>query len=581
MTNSSSSAQSGLATPDSEPATTPDLVDGPAAPPAPEAPAPDTEGAKTAETEVSTPGGLPVVPAVTVGTSSSIAAVSATGLAAGGPAALLTAGALVLVPMVAVAARAAAAGTSRRGPARMPGAGAQRSGGVPPQRSATRSLGTFGARRGGAGPGSGSGGGGARRGGGMGARALQHAAAVRQARRASAADAARKGRTAAAADTTRARRQLADARRAERQQRRRSPAPAPGARAGATQGRVRLSKDAPKSGGTRPQTGRGGAQSGTAGRGGMAGRLWRAGRGAATQTLARARRRSTGETGTTPKDKSQAQGGSQGRPRGFRAARRAAYRAARDRIRDRWRAEKRARIEKRARTRALRTALRRSAARHHGRRVLAALVATPLGALSLALWPVAKLLRIQPPRWGRKVLHKLRKAAQEERLARDIAAYQEHDQDEAERARQQRPRPGDVDWPRHAGAAEPTTQTKEYEMTGFDFRSVAEDMLTQAQNAEPGGMMQVLAHIETLPEAMAAIAETFATVAATCSPENMPLAPEVTDALADLHKQLVGCVDAAEAVGQLFHTHHEADIARHTDGRTAEEMWDVSRQTED
>lgn len=579
MTNSTPPTQSGLATTELEPVQATE----PAAPPVPEAPVGDAEpAAPPAEPEVSTRGGLPVVPAVTVGTTSTIAAMSATGLVAGGPAALLAAGALFLVPVAAAAmVRAKPVGTLRRDPAR----GAQRSGGVPPQRSAGRllgSLGSAGARRG---AGSGTGGGAARRAAGTGGALRQKAAAVRQVRRASAAEAAGKGRTTTAADTTRARRQLADARRAERQQQRRSPAPGSGARQGAAGGLGRLFKGtAPKSGGTRPQTGRGGTQGGSAGRGGAAGRLWRAGRGAAAQTLARARRSSggTGGTGAAPKGKTAPK--SQGEPRGFLATRRATYRAARDRIRDQWRAQKRGRIEERARTHARRNALRRSAARFHGRRALAALAATPLGVLALALWPLAKLLRIQPPRWGRAVWRKLCRAAQEERVARDIAAYQDHDQAEADRARWQRQAqtPPGIDRARPGDAPVPTTQEAAVSDinsgTGFDFRDAAGQMLEQAQRAEPGGMMQVLAQVETLPEALAAIAETFASVAAVMSPENMPLAPEVNEALGDLHKQLLLCVDAAEAVGETFQVCHEADIARHTDGRTAEEMWDVTRQ---
>lgn len=574
MTIPNPPTQSGLAT---EPE--PVQVTEPAAPPVPEVPADAAEpAAPPAESDVSTPGGLPVVPTVTVGTTGTIAAVSATGLAAGGPAALLAAGALVLAPVAVAMVRATPAGTLRRGPARTPGA--QRSGGLPPQRPAPRFLGPAGVRRSAAsGTGTGSGSGGTRRAAGTGSTLRQKAAAVRQVRRDSAAEAARKGRTATAADTTRARRQLADARRAERQQRR-SPASAPGSRQDASGGRGRLSKNtaptAPTSGGTRSQTGRGGAQSASAGRGGAAGRLWRAGRGAAAQTLARARR----GTGTAPADKTPA-ATSQREPRGFLAARRDAYRAARDRIRDQWRAQQRARIEDRARTRARRDALRRSAARYHGRRALAVLAATPLGALSLVLWPLAKLLHIRPPRWGRAVWRKLCRAAQDERVARDVAAYQEHDQAEADQARWQRPAPPGVDRARPNDAPVPTTtqeDTVDGNGTGFDFREAASQMLEQAQKAEPGGMMQVLAQVETLPEALAAIAETFASVAAVMSPDNMPLHPDVNDALGELHRQLVVCVDAAEAVSETFQSRHEADIARHTDGRTAEEMWDVSRQ---
>ncbi|MEU8765166.1 hypothetical protein [Streptomyces sp. NPDC048659] len=553
------------------------------------APTPTAPESAPAAEEVSTPGGLPVIPAVTVGTTGTIATVSATGLAAGGGAALLLAGALALVPAVVAVARAPRLAGGRAGtPRRAGGVPTQRPGARPAPASALRSAGA-GLRRSGSGGRSGSGSGAAspragRSGAGLGARAAQHAAAVRQARRQSAAQTAHVGRTAAGAQKTAARRQLADGRRDARQQRR-----AQQQNSGAGTGRSRLSLSKGTAAGGRhraPNSGRQGAQSASGGRGGAVGRMWRAGRGAAAQTLARARRRNT----TAPATTAPKVGGSStprststpGRePRGFLARRRAAYRQARDQIRDRWRAQAQRRLEERARTRARRNALRRSAARFQARRALAALAATPLGVLAMALWPLAKLLRFQPPRWGRAVWRGLTRAATQARVERDIAAYQDHEQAEADRAEMERPRPGDVDRPRRAGAVEPTTSTTEADMTqGFDFRDAAADMLTQAQSAEPGGMMQVLAQIETLPEAMAAIAETFATVAAQCSPDNMPLHPAVNDALSDLHKQLVSCVDAAEAVGELFHTHHEADIARHTDGRTAEELWDVSRNEE-
>ena len=147
------------------------------------------------------------------------------------------------------------------------------------------------------------------------------------------------------------------------------------------------------------------------------------------------------------------------------------------------------------------------------------------------------------------------------------------------------PAPPGVSWARRSDAPVTTTD-KDKTMSdqpissgsGFDFREAAAAMLEQAQRAEPAGMMQVLAQVETLPEAMGAVAETFAAVAEHMSPDNMPLHPEVNGALGDLHKQLLLCVDAAEAVGEVFKTYHEADILRHTDGRTAEELWDVRGQ---
>ncbi|MEU5668362.1 hypothetical protein, partial [Streptomyces longwoodensis] len=230
-------------------------------------------------------------------------------------------------------------------------------------------------------------------------------------------------------------------------------------------------------------------------------------------------------------------------------------------------------------------ALRRSALRFQARRMLAAALATPLGVLSMALWPLARALRVRPPRWGRAVWRGLVRAATQARVERDVAAYQAHDQAEADREQDERPAPPGVDRARPADAPITTKETTMTQPTptpgtGFDFREAAAGLLDQAQRAEVGdsGMMQVLAQVETLPEAVAALAETFAVVATHLSPENLPLAPEVNEAIGDLHRQLVLCVDAAEAIGETFRTYHEPDIARHTDGRTAEELWDVSRQ---
>ncbi|MFF2527260.1 hypothetical protein [Streptomyces liangshanensis] len=603
MTSPTSSAQLPTpATTETAPAT-----DGAPVPAVPET-APETVKDKTPEA-VSTPGGLPIVPAVTVGTTGTIAAVSAAGLAAGGGAAMLAAGALLSVPAAVVVVRATAA--ARSGSGRRIGGRVRRSGGgVPSQRagiagrwSPSAGLRSFGGSRTGGGAGTsggrsggsrrtpgasgasglGKGRGGAAGGSGaglgsVGARARQHAAAVRQTRRDAATARQQSGPTAARAAQTAARRQLADARRADRQQRRSTGTGVgtgvgggasttgglrPGGRAGAgAGGRLRSAGRAAGAGLGRLRSGsRGPGGAGTGSAGGRRGLLQRL----------RHRRTGAGQPGKTH--------------RGFMAQRREAYRAARDQIRDRHRANRRGQIEEKSRTLARTRALRLSAARHWARRVLAALIAVPVGALSLAMWPLAKLARVQPPRWGRATWRRLTQAAQEARTQRDVAAYQDHDQAEADRAREERPAPPGVTRAR-ASDAPVTTEKKGTTMsdqpasdgTGFDFREAAAAMLEQAQKAEPSSMMQVLAQVETLPEAMGAIAETFAVVAEHMSPDNMPLHPEVNAALGDLHKQLLLCVDAAEAVGEVFKTYHEGDILRHTDGRTAEEMWDVRGQ---
>ncbi|MFJ8856333.1 hypothetical protein [Streptomyces sp. NPDC102437] len=265
----------------------------------------------------------------------------------------------------------------------------------------------------------------------------------------------------------------------------------------------------------------------------------------------------------------------------------AGWRETRRRAMDDMRARKvaaaRASNELRARNRARKSALRRSAARFHARRIAAALLATPMGLLSMLLWLPAKLLRLRPPQWGRRLYRYLAQSASEARAQRDAVAYDEHDQEQAAAEEQNRARLPEVE---EAIDSSPTTtttntntNTQEMNPMAFDFRAAAEEMLRQAQTAEPGGMMNVLAAFQTLPEAIGMVAETFGVVAGRCS-EDMPLEPAVADAIMDLHKQLIACIDSASEVSKVFETAHEADIRRHVDPRPSEEQWDVSSNQE-
>ncbi|MEU8466235.1 hypothetical protein [Streptomyces sp. NPDC029003] len=285
--------------------------------------------------------------------------------------------------------------------------------------------------------------------------------------------------------------------------------------------------------------------------------------------------RAAGAAWSARRDRKAAGGSAPGSERGKR---RQAKREARDTRRAQKVAERRAHNERRARVRSRQSALRRSAVRHQLRRAGAVLAAAPLGLLSLLLWPIAKLLRLPVPRWGRRLLRHLTNAATEARLHRDVAAHKEHQEQEAETA--DRGPVADIDVPANPPQTLTTTVQEDTMTTdGFDFRGAAEEMLRQAQSAEPGGMMNVLAAFETLPEAIGLIAETFAVVAGR-SAEDMPLEPPVTDAITELYKALAGCVEHAAEINIAFQTAHEADIRRHTDPRPGEREWDTSANQE-
>lgn len=288
--------------------------------------------------------------------------------------------------------------------------------------------------------------------------------------------------------------------------------------------------------------------------------------------------RAVGSVWSGRKDRKHAGGAA---PDSARQWRRQAKREARDTRRAQRVEAKRVRMEGRARVRSRQSALRRSAARHQLARAGAALAAAPLGLFSLLLWPIAKLLRIPAPRWGRNVLRHLVTAAQLARMVRDVAAHKEHQDAEAEALMQGREPLSDID----AAAPSSTPQTlttpiQEVTMSNpnsFDFRAAAEEMLKQAQTAEPGGMMNVLASFQSLPETLGLIAETFAVVAGRCS-EEMPLDEAVGDALSDVNKVLLSAADAGGEVARVFAAKHEEDIRRHEDPRPNEAAWDTTAQ---
>ncbi|MGA4844737.1 hypothetical protein [Streptomyces sp. G45] len=525
----------------------------------------------TPETVPTTPGGVPGIPLLTIGATSTVTAVSLGGLTAGPLGAILVGGGLAATAAVTAVARAertpakSSSGTRSKGTNRASGAGRTTGG-----RHAAGSgrLGAFrpGRLGGGRSAGGATGGrrgssAGLRSGAASGIRAAQKRAGQLRSSRAAAA-ASPMSRRQKREQLTADRRRVADARRNARAQARAD------RKASAGSGRTPAAHKAVAGG----STGRGRGFASRAGRTLAAMRPGRSGGAGRSGGGVNLRKGRGGSAGTA--------GGSSSRPRVGRIQ---ARRQARDEARNRRVAAERAHVEKRARERARKSALRRSAARFQARRIAAGLLATPLGLLSLLMWLPAKFLRLRPPQWGRRLYRHLVLAATDARVRRDVAAYDQHDQEQAEAEANNLKRLPDVEEADDSATAPTTTTstttTEEMNPMAFDFRAAAEEMLRQAQTAEPGGMMNVLAAFQTLPEAIGMIAETFGVVAGRAS-EDMPLEPPVAEALMDLHKQLIACVETASEVSTVFETTHEADIRRHTEPRPGEEQWDTSANQE-
>ncbi|MFD6187130.1 hypothetical protein [Streptomyces goshikiensis] len=549
---------------------------------APEASVPEQRTAPQEPAPVTTPGGIPGVPALTIGASSALTAVSTAGLAGGPLGAVLTAGGLAATAAAVAVARSSRIGsttarsTAKPTPKATSSRAAQGAGGYRPagrmlggQRSGGgRAAGAGGALRKGAGAG-------ALRAAGVGGRVGQ----IRAARAAAAA--APTGRRERREALTADRRRVADTRRAARAAsagastaRRGQTAPGGGTRRASAY----LAKGTQKPAQRPAQRPAGGAT-------GRVGRLMRAAGRMAARAGGSAVRTGKSLAGRLPGGKGGkgAKTGGKGTAASAQGRSRAARRAARDAKRAQRVAQRRARIAQRSRVRTRQAALRRAAARFHARRVGAVLAAVPLGLLSLLMWPIARLLRIPAPHWGRRVYRYLIGAATQARAHAVVQAHKEHQDAEAAAAQLDREQLPEPDRAAPTGAPATIPATKEtVAMTNpnsFDFRAAAEEMLRQAQTAEPGGMMHVLASFESLPETLGLIAETFAVVASRCS-EEMPLDPSVGDALQEVNKALLGSVEGAAEVARVFTSVHEPDIRRHVDPRPGEEAWDTTANSD-
>ncbi|MGX4737161.1 hypothetical protein [Kitasatospora griseola] len=225
--------------------------------------------------------------------------------------------------------------------------------------------------------------------------------------------------------------------------------------------------------------------------------------------------------------------------------------------------------------------LLKSAARFQGRRLLAAALALPVGLVGMLTTPLGRKLGIP---WlvhpGRRLYRHLLDQAAEARANRDHAIDTElHDSIEAidtenedgesKRVGKKVPRAPKNHTDK---AAQGGTVSNE---SGFNFAEAAAEMYAEALNFDPDGMMQVLAAIESMPEGLESIANTFR-VLAERSDEEFPLDKVVGEALNEVFTLIMQTVSAAEEVGKAFRNAHEADIARQEDPRAGEEMWDLS-----
>ncbi|MET7823499.1 hypothetical protein ABZT23_02350 [Streptomyces sp. NPDC005386] len=247
-------------------------------------------------------------------------------------------------------------------------------------------------------------------------------------------------------------------------------------------------------------------------------------------------------------------------------------------------AAQRAQVRKAPARKAARQALRRSAARFHGRRLLAALLALPVGLLGcLSTW-IGRKLRIPAlihP--GRRLYRRMVQTAGEQRAARDETAREKQREQEAaaDAAAAKDGTDGIADGVQRPAATVPTSTnipvSEGEHVSGFRFEEAAAEMEQAANQYEPENAMEILAMVEGLPAALTAVANVMK-ILAERSDSEFPLEKEVADGFNDIFGALMSAVAVAEDMGPLFRQAHEQDIARHEDprnGTEAEKGWNV------
>ncbi|MFM9495491.1 hypothetical protein ACKI1Q_17955 [Streptomyces galilaeus] len=248
-------------------------------------------------------------------------------------------------------------------------------------------------------------------------------------------------------------------------------------------------------------------------------------------------------------------------------------------------AAQRAQVRKAPARRAARKALRRSAARFQGRRLLAALLALPVGLLGMATTPIGRKFDIP---WlmypGRRLYWAIVRTAAEQRAARDettrqtlrereAAADAQAAQDGTNGLGEQVERPAaDIPTPSTTSAV-----SEGESVSGFRFEEVASEMEQAANQYDPENAMEILAMVEGLPAALTSVANVMR-ILAERSDSEFPLEKEVAAGFNDIFGALMSAVAVAEDMGPLFRQAHEQDIARHEDprnGTEAEKGWNV------
>ncbi|WP_326729313.1 hypothetical protein [Streptomyces phaeochromogenes] len=247
-------------------------------------------------------------------------------------------------------------------------------------------------------------------------------------------------------------------------------------------------------------------------------------------------------------------------------------------------AAKRGQVRKAPARKAARQALRRSAARFHGRRLLAALLALPVGLLGLLTSPLGRKFGIPAlihP--GRRLFRRMVQSASEERAGRDEATRRTLREQEAaaDAEAKQDGTQGIADSVARPAVKVPTSTVPEVSegehVSGFRFEEVASEMEQAANQYDPEDAMEILAMVEGLPAALTCVANVMK-ILAERSDSEFPLEKEVADGFNDIFGAVMSAVAVAEDMGPLFRQAHEQDIARHEDPRNgpeAEKGWNV------
>ncbi|MDX3548796.1 hypothetical protein PV729_25875 [Streptomyces europaeiscabiei] len=245
---------------------------------------------------------------------------------------------------------------------------------------------------------------------------------------------------------------------------------------------------------------------------------------------------------------------------------------------------RRATVRKAPARKAARQALRRSAARFQGRRLLAALLALPVGLLGLITTPIGRKFGIG---WlmhpGRRLYRRMVDAAAEQAAERDENTRKTLREEEAaaDAEAAEDGTSGIADQVERPAANVPTPATSQVSegenVSGFRFEEAAEEMEQAANAYDPENAMEILAMVEGLPAALTSVANVMK-ILAERSDSEFPLEKEVADGFNDIFGAVMSAVAVAEDMGPLFRQAHEQDIARHEDPRNgpeAEKGWNV------